>query len=295
MNRKRKIGILVGLPVIVLGLLIYYLSKHTIPVLEPAGTIASKERHLMIIAILLSAIVVIPVYALTIMIAVKYRESNKKARYEPDFDHSRALESIWWGVPIVIIFILSVITWNSTHALNPYSEIDTGKTSMSVEVVSLNWKWLFIYPSLGVASVNRLEMPINQPVHFYITSDTVMNSFWVPALGGQIYAMPGMTTQLNLDATKLGSFYGSSANISGEGFSGMNFDAVSVSQSDFNNWVNNVRSSSGSLSYSAYVNLAKPSQYNPVSYYKDPANNLFEAIINQYMIPDKGLSVGAGS
>jgi cytochrome o ubiquinol oxidase subunit 2 len=292
MGRKRKILIIVMPIVVVLGLLAYYLSKHSIPVLSPAGTIAEHERHLMIIAILLAAIVVIPVYALTIMIAIRYREDNpkRKAKYDPDWDHSRVLESIWWGIPIVIIGILSVITWNSSHELDPYKPLSTNGPTLNVQVVSLDWKWLFIYPGQNVASVNQLELPVNIPVHFYITSDTVMNSFWIPALSGQIYAMPGMQTQLNLEANKLGSFYGSSANISGKGFAGMHFMTNSVSMSGFNNWVNKAKSSQSSLNDAMYVNLARASQNNPVSYYKNPADGLFNDIIQQYMLPGQSIA-----
>jgi cytochrome o ubiquinol oxidase subunit 2 len=292
MDKKRKIILLLSPVVIILGLLIYYLSTHSIPVLQPAGTIAEKQKNLMVIALILAAIVVVPTYTLTILIAVRYRETNKKARYEPEWDHSNKLEAIWWGIPMVIITILSVITWKSSYALNPYKAIPSNKPTLNVEVVSLDWKWLFIYPQQGVASVNRLELPENTPVHFYITSDTVMNSFWVPALAGQIYAMPGMTTQLNLEANKLGSFYGSSANISGKGFAGMNFKAVSVKLGTFNDWLLQAKDSSQILDADHYTMLARPSEYNSVAYYKDPANGLFNAIIMQYMKPGQTIADG---
>ena len=283
MSTKRKI-LIIALPVlVVIGLLIVFLSQHNVPVLTPAGTIAAQERNLFVFALILAAFVVIPVYSLTILIALKYRESNKKARYEPNWDHSRVLETIWWGIPMAIIAVLSVVTWTSSHALDPYKPIASVHSTINVEVVSLDWKWLFIYPNQSVASVNQLAIPVNHPVHFYITSDTVMNSFWIPSLGGQIYAMPGMMTQLNLEASKLGSYYGSSANISGKGFAGMHFEALSLNYQAFSSWLHKLSQSRLNLNIANYKKLARPSEYNPVAYYKDPANNLFSDIINQYM------------
>ncbi len=292
MRRKRKILILVAAILIVFGLLSYYLSNNSVPVLSPSGLVATKQKQLMILALALAAIVVLPVYSLTIIIALKYRETNRKAKYDPDWDHSRVLETIWWLVPMAIILVLSVITWKSSHSLNPYKPLASSGKTLNVEVVALDWKWLFIYPQQGVASVNRLEMPVSTPVHFYITSDTVMNSFWIPALAGQIYAMPGMTTQLNLEANKIGTFAGSSANISGEGFAGMTFSAVSAPLYKFNEWLAQAKSSTNSLSVAMYQQLARPSQYNPVAYYKQPVNGLFNAIINRYMMPNQSLASG---
>jgi len=285
MAKKTKIFIAL-LPVVVLiALLVFYLHSHPVAVLSPVGEISRKQRNLFVFALALSAIVVLPVFFLTIWIAVKYREGNKKAKYTPDWDRSKLFESIWWGVPMAIILVLSIVTWNSSHSLDPYKPIASSNKTMTVEVVSLDWKWLFIYPSQDVASVNQVEMPVNTPVRFVLTSDTVMNSFWVPRLGGQIYAMPGMTTQLNLIADKTGSYYGSSANISGAGFAGMNFKAVAVSKTDFNGWLANVKSSPKLLDQTSYPTLAKPSSYEPVSYYSEVDEGLFGDIVNGYMQP----------
>jgi cytochrome o ubiquinol oxidase subunit II len=283
-NTKYFIAIFIVVAVVI-SLLVYYFSHHKIAVLQPSGSVALKERHLIYVGLLLSAVVVIPTYALAIFIAVHYRESNDKAKYSPDFDRSKLFESIWWGIPIVIIGILSVITWDSSHALDPYKPLASSNPPITVDVVSLDWKWLFIYPYLNVASINQLNIPVNVPVHFYLTSDTVMNSFWVPSLGSQIYAMPGMTTQLNLLAVKTGSFYGSSANISGVGFSGMNFYANSLNKSKFNKWLTVAKSSSHKLNLTTYNFLAKPSVNNPVSYYDLTNPNLFNSIVSKYLVP----------
>lgn len=289
MNKKRKILGLVIAVAIVIGLLIWYLTRHKVAVLDPAGTIAAKERALITFAIILSAVVVIPVYALTISIAWNYRASNPKQKhYRPDWSHSRVLESIWWGIPLTIITILSVITWDSSHALDPYRTISSRTKPLTVQVIALDWKWLFIYPDQHIASVNQFELPVNTPLNIYLTSDTVMNSFWVPQLGSQIYAMPGMQSNLHLMATKLGDYYGSSANISGSGFAGMNFMARSVSQADFNSWVNQAIKSKTSLDLNAYNDVARPSSYNPVAYYSNVHNGLFDLVIMKYMEPGTG-------
>lgn len=290
MAKRRKSQfkvVLVALPVvIILGLLVWYLHSHTVAVLQPAGPIAQKERNLMGITILLAAIVVIPVYAMTVLIALKYRESNhktKNVKYTPDWDHSRLFESIWWGIPIVIIGILSVITWDSSHALDPYKPLVSSVQPITVQVVALDWKWLFIYPNQHVASINLVEMPVNTPVNFQITSDTVMNSFWVPQLSGQIYAMPGMDTQLHLMASRTGSFYGSSANISGSGFARMNFTAQSVSASDYSKWIHTAQSSSKQMDLTAFNTLSQPSDDNPVVLYSHVTNGLFDGVVTKYM------------
>jgi cytochrome o ubiquinol oxidase subunit 2 len=294
MSKKTKI-IIASLPVVVVSaLLVIYLHSHTVAVLSPAGEVARRERNLFVFALALSAIVVLPVFFLTIMIAVKYREGNKKAKYTPDWDRSKLFESIWWGVPMAIILVLSIVTWNSSHSLDPYKALASKTPAMPVEVVALDWKWLFIYPTMGVATVNRLEMPVNTPVHFTLTSDTVMNSFWIPRLGGQIYAMPGMTTQLNLVANKVGSFYGSSANISGVGFASMNFKAVAVSNQNFHSWLSGVKNSPKLLDQTSYKTLAEPGSYYPVSYYSEVDDGLFGDILNNYMASSSGSSSSSG-
>jgi cytochrome o ubiquinol oxidase subunit 2 len=229
----------------------------------------------------------VPTFALTIMIAWKYREGNKRSRkYRPDWDGSRLFESIWWGIPIVIIGILSVLAWNSSHSLDPYRPLASGGRPMTVQVVALDWKWLFIYPEQRIASVNLAEIPVGRQVNFEITSDTVMNSFWVPRLGGQIYAMPGMITQLHLIADKAGSYDGSSANISGSGFSGMSFTVRAGSDADFTRWVGQARGSESALSQTAYEALARPSKYNSPTYYSSVGNGLYGDIVSKYAAPE---------
>ena len=221
---------------------------------------------------------------MTFYIAWKYREGNVMAKYSPDWDHSVVAETAWWGIPVVIITILSVVTWNSTHALDPSKALaSSGSKAMTIQVVALPWKWLFIYPNNKIATVNYVQIPVNTPVNFQITSDAPMNSFWIPQLGGQIYAMSGMTTQLNLQASEVGKYNGSSANISGIGFSGMRFIAEAVPAGDFAVWASNVSSSTSTLDSASYEQLAKPSQDNPPSAYALAEPKLYTRIMNKYM------------
>ena len=194
------------------------LHGHTIDVLVPKGTIAKKELDLLVTATLLMLIVVIPVFVLTFTIAWKYRASNTKAKYTPDWDHNRAIETVWWAIPFVLILILSVITWQSSHELDPFKPLASSKQPITIQVVALQWKWLFIYPEQHIATVNYVQFPVDTPVNFVITSDAPMNSFWIPQLGGQIYAMAGMSTQLHLMATDPGSYNGSSVTPQRTGF-----------------------------------------------------------------------------
>ncbi|NMG35145.1 ubiquinol oxidase subunit II [Azoarcus sp. TTM-91] len=253
-------------------------------ILDPKGQVAADEKSLIITATLLMLIVVVPVIVMTLVFAWKYRATNTEAVYEPKWSHSTKIELVVWLVPIIIVAILGVITWKSTHALDPYRPIESDKKPINVEVVSLNWKWLFIYPDLGIATVNELSFPKDVPVAFKITSDAAMNSFFIPQLGGQIYSMAGMQTKLHLIANEAGTYNGFSANYSGGGFSGMKFEAIAQpSEEAFQAWVEKVRTSGSTLDATAYDDLAKPSEKHAVTYYASVAPNLFGAIIGKYM------------
>jgi len=269
----------------VIALAGWYLHHHLIPVLQPAGPVAEKERNLIIFCVVISAIVVIPVFAMLGLFAWRYREGNHNATYSPDLGGSALAEVVWWLVPTAIIVIISVVTWRSTYALDPFKPLPSNKPTLHIQVVALDWKWLFIYPGQNVASINEAAVPVNTPVDFELTSDTVMNSFWDPQLGGQMYAMPGMETQLNLEASKLGSFHGLSANINGDGFAGMTFTVKSMQQNGFNRWVTAAKHSGRSLTSSQYASLARPSENNPVTYYGSVQPELYDTIMLKYMIP----------
>ncbi len=248
--------------------------------LQSSGIIASQEASLIIQATLLMLIVVVPVFVLLFFFAYYYRAGNHKARYSPNWEHAKMDELIWWAIPLEIILVLGALTWGSTHALDPRKPLPSTVPALQVEVVALPWKWLFLYPSLGVASLNTLEIPANIPVEFHITADAPMNSFWVPQLGGQIYAMTGMDNRLNLMADKPGDYPGYSANYSGAGFAGMHFVVHAVAQKDFEAWVAATASTSPVLDQATYSALRAPSteQERTYAYRID----LYHAILKQF-------------
>ena len=261
------------------------LSSCKMAVLEPKGLIAYDERSLIFIAIALMLIIVIPVFVMTFIFVYKYRD-GKNARYEPTWSHSTMLEIIWWTVPCIIIGILATITWISTHKLDPYKALDSDVPPVTIQVIALDWKWLFIYPKENIATINYIKLPINTPINFKITADAPMNSFWIPQLGGQIYAMTGMQTQLHLIANNVGDYDGSSASYSGAGFSGMKFIANVSSKEEFTTWVNAVKQTNHVLTANEYKQLVKPSQNVPVIHYSSVRKNLYEDIMMKFMMPD---------
>lgn len=274
-----------------------YVRSHTIAIMDPAGPIAAAEKNIIIVTVFLCSLVVIPVYGMLFIFAWRYRADSPTAHIEhhPTWDHYNWIaELIWWAIPSIIIVILGVIAVQSSSALDPYKPLQSNVPAITVDVVALDWKWLFIYPEQGIASVNLVEFPENTPIHFYLTADAPMNSFWVPQLAGQIMVMPGMTTQLNLAATQLGDFSGFSGNISGEGFAGMAFTARAVSLEDFDQWVASVQASSTPLSQGMYSSLVQPSEYDPVAYYAPVDPDLFNAIVAKYMTPGNAMNM-AGS
>jgi cytochrome o ubiquinol oxidase subunit 2 len=286
MHRRYKL-----LPWLFLGLVIiiaagFYLQSHTIAVLQPAGEVGTKERGLIIFASALALVVVIPVFTLLGTIAWKYRESNTKPqKYTPDADGSKLLESIWWIIPTILIGIISYVTWHSSYQLDPYRQLVSQQKTMKIQVVSLDWKWLFIYPDQKVASVNYVYVPTGTPVDFEITSDTVMTSFWVPQLGGQMYAMPGMTTHLNLMANKGGRYHGLAANISGKGFADQTFTVAAIKPELYSKTVSSMRASTTRLDSLSYTALAQPNVLSSPRYYGSIDSSLFDTVIMKYMMP----------
>lgn len=281
--KKWFIALVFTLFALSIALLFVYIHNHSIPVLHPKGQIAIEQRDLIAIAFLLMCIVVIPAYLLTFVFAWKYHDKNKKSKYTPDWAHSTLGETIWWGVPCVIIAILAVITWESSHKLDPFKPLQSDVKPLRIQVVALQWKWLFIYPDVGIATVGYLQFPEKTPLNFEITADAPMNSFWIPGLGGQIYAMPAMRTELHLIANETGTFRGSSANLSGDGFAGMMFAATAVAEEDFQAWVQEVQQSGNRLSSEEYFRLKAPSAYLPKMDYASVEENLFDHILMQYM------------
>ncbi len=289
MNKKLKIMVIAIVAVSAAAAIVFYVLSNDIAVLNPAGVIARKERDLIIFTTLLGMLIVVPVFAMTFGIAWKYREGNQKAKYTPDWDRNIIAETIWWGIPTIIIGVLSVVTWNSSHQLDPFRPLASGAKPINVQVVALESRWLFIYPEQRIATVNYLQIPVKTPINFQITADAAMNSFWIPQLGGQIYAMAGMSTQLHLMADQTGAYRGSSANLSGPRFSGMKFVAKASSQSDFRSWVNQAKQSRAPLDMEMYSRLVKANSNNPVAYYSGVEHRLYGKVIDKYIGPDSAM------
>ena len=258
-------------------------------VLFPAGDVALQQRDLLIAATLLMLLIIVPVMVATVIVAWRYRESNTEATYLPDWDHSTALELLIWSAPLLIIICIGAITWLSTHTLDPYRPVarldknhalDPKVQPLEVDVVAMDWKWLFFYPQYGVATVNQLALPVDRPVEFKITSTSIMNSFYIPALAGQIYAMPGMETQLHAVLNKPGVYEGFSANFSGAGFAGMHFKTYGFDAAGFNGWINKAHDSQLKLSNANYLKLAQPSENVAPMAFSGYAPGLYARILN---------------
>ena len=243
-------------------------------VLNPSGDIAAQQAHLVVVSTFLMLLIVVPVIVLTLLFAWRYRKNNTEAKYDPDWDHSTKLELVIWGVPLLLIIVLGLITWISTHLLDPYrplQRLDENRPlpadvrPMEVQVVALDWKWLFIYPEQGIATVNELATPIDRPIRFRMTASSVMNAFYIPAMAGMIYAMPAMQTKLHAVINKEGEYDGFSGNYSGAGFSHMRFKFHGLSNEDFDKWVAKAKAEGQPLTRAAYSELAKPSERNPVA------------------------------
>lgn len=259
------------------------LGDCNMEILSPKGDIGAQEKTLLFTATGLMLLVVIPVIIMILTFAWKYRASNTKADYQPKWAHSTAIEVVVWTVPCIIVAILAVITWRSTHALDPYKPLVSEHKPVTIEVVSLDWKWLFIYPEYDIATVNEIAFPVDVPVNFRITSASVMNSFFIPQLGSQIYSMAGMETKLHLNAREPGTYAGISANYSGAGFSGMRFKAIATSQEGFDNWVKEAKASGTALTPAVYQELTKRSEHNPVAKYASVPPSMFDYILGSTM------------
>lgn len=286
MKKQIKIwmGILLGLAIIMLTG--WYLDHHLVAVLQPAGEIGHKERNLIIFCALISVVVVVPVFSMLGFFAWKYREDKPRGRYNPHLEGSAKAETIWWLIPTALMVVISTITWRSSYALDPYKQLShPGVSTLHVQVVALDWKWLFIYPDQHVASVSQAAIPVDTPVDFEITSDTVMTSFWAPQLGGQMYAMPGMATQLNLQASKTGDYRGVAANISGKGFANMTFTIKALPKTDFTTWVTHTKHTPEPLNARTYADLAHPGIAKKPAYYGSVDPALYDTIMMKYMMP----------
>ncbi|WP_408640605.1 ubiquinol oxidase subunit II [Allosphingosinicella deserti] len=266
-------------------------------VMNPSGDIAAQQRDLVLISTGLMLLIILPVMALTVWFAIRYRANRKSAApYDPEFDHSTMLELAIWGAPLLIIIALGALTWTSTHLLDPYRPIERiaeGRPvpahvkPLEVQVVALDWKWLFIYPEQGIATVNELVVPVDRPLRFRITASSVMNSFYAPALAGMIYAMPGMETKLHAVLNKPGKYEGFSANYSGAGFSDMKFRMTGTDEAGFARWAETARQSGAKADAATYLQLAKPSEREPIRLFSSPQPGLFDRIVGQCVEPGR--------
>lgn len=265
-------------------------------VLDPAGDVARQQGNLVMISTALMLLIIIPVMAATVWFAWRYRATNTQATYAPDWDHSTQLELLIWAAPLLIIICLGAITWVGTHMLDPYrplartapgQAVTAEVQPLEVQVVALHWKWLFIYPEQGIATVNELAVPKDRPLRFRISSSSVMNSFYIPALAGQIYAMPGMETKLHGVFNETGTFTGFSANYSGAGFSNMRFAVHSLDDAGFARWVDAARGKPGALDRAQYLKLERPSEKEPVQHFARVETDLFDRVVNLCVEPGK--------
>jgi len=246
-------------------------------VLDPHGPVGQAERIILSDATAIMLAVVGPVIALTLIFAWWFRAGNKRAKYRPDWEYSGRIEMIIWSIPALVILFLGGIAWISSHELDPPRPL-SARPALEVEVIALDWRWLFIYPEHGIASLNRLAVPTGVPIHFKLTATSVMNSFFIPQLGSQIYCMPGMTTQLNLQADDAATYQGLSAQYSGDGFSDMRFTVEATSPEEFQQWIDRTRAQEGALNLSTFVRLAKPAHAGAPATYSRVDPELFQEV-----------------
>lgn len=285
--KKSHLAIIITFIIVDVALFIkILLSQGLIQIFNPQGQIALQQKNLIITYVAVMLLIVIPVLIAGYFIAWRYRSSNTKANYTPEANHSGWSEALLWVFPTMVVIIMSVITWNATHKLDAHLPLQSAVKPLTIQVIALQWKWLFIYPEQGIATVNYIVFPEKTPLTFTLTADGPFSSFWIPQLGGQLYAMTGMSQALHLIADTQGEFRGSNAEINGQGFAGMKFTAKSVSEKDFEQWVATVKQSSQTLTLEEYKKLAKPSEDTPVLLYTLAEQNLYNEIIMKYMPPN---------
>jgi cytochrome o ubiquinol oxidase subunit 2 len=264
-------------------------------VLDPAGDVALQQRNLIYASTGLMLLIIVPVMILVVVFAWRYRAGNKESTYDPNFDHSTSLELVIWSAPLLIIIALGALTWSSTHLLDPFrplnrisatQAIDKKQPPLRIQVVSLDWKWLFIYPEQGIATVNELVLPVNRQVRFDMTSSNMMNTFYAPTMAGMVYTMPGMRSTVHAVLNKPGTYVGYSANYSGAGFSDMRFALRGVDQAGFDRWVGSVKAQGRyPLSTANYLRLEKPSEKVPAMHFAAVQPALFNKVVERCVTP----------
>lgn len=280
MKRKCNLGFI---PLVVLGAAAFLGGCSNMFLLNPKGPIGDAERFVIIAAVVLMLIVVVPVFVMVVWFPWRYRASNTKAAYMPKWNESTKIDLAMWLVPVAIVTALGILSWSTSHSLDPYKPLDSIVKPIRIEVVSLDWKWLFIYPDHDIAAVNQLVFPTGVPLSFRVTSDTVLTSFFIPQLGSQIYAMAGRQSRLHLMADEPGTYAGHNQQFSGRGYADMHFKAVAVSREQFEAWVQNTRQSPDKLDLARYEDLEKPEIGYPVTHFSSVTAGLFDHIIHKYL------------
>lgn len=282
--------LLILLPLVDFVLFIrYVLHGHNLVLFNPQGRIAKAQHSLMLYVAGVLLTIAIPTLTLLYFTAWKYRESNKKATYLPSANHGTLFNFSLWAIPAGVMVMLAVVMWPAAHKLQPRNALISDVKPLTIQVISLRWKWLFIYPEQNIATVNYVQIPVNTPIQFELTADeTPMSSFWIPSLGGQLYSMTGHVNQLNLMADSVGSYTGSSAELNGAGFAEMKFTAQASNASDFHYWIQEVKRTPAVLDTATYANLVKPSQNNSMSFYSAYENGLYDTVLSKYIGPVGG-------
>ncbi|WP_070966138.1 ubiquinol oxidase subunit II [Vibrio sonorensis] len=294
MNLKCNIKVALVLVSVMTLVFIGWLFSTNMVLFDPKGPIGEAQESLIITSVVLMAIIIVPVLFMCVYFPYKYRHTNKAAEYKPNWEHSSKIEVVVWTVPCLIILALGWVTYLTSYSLDPREELQSEKDPMTIQVVAMNWKWLFIYPEHQIATVNEVAFPVDQPVRFVVTSDTTMNSFFIPQLGSQVYAMAGMENRVNLMATEEGTYRGISANYSGFGFANMRFQAHATDEAEFDQWVAKVKASDKALNDDSYNWLTANAKEqiktpHPVTYFASVDPLRFKDIIEKHSGAQNGL------
>lgn len=286
----KKIKILAAIFAVIIALIAisFVLTSENTLVLHPKGVVAQSELELIITNIILMMIIIVPTYILLFGVVYKYCIKKENAKYDPDHTFGPIGELLMWGLPSVIVVVMAIVTWDATHKLNPYKPLESEIKPLTVQVVAMDWKWLFIYPELGIATLNYFHIPERTPIHLRLAADgSPMNSFWIPQLSGQIYSMTGMSTQLYLMADRPGEYMGRAVEINGQGYADMTFSVKSSSLKDFEAWVAGAKKSTLHLTEGTYDDLLKPSVNKSIILFSEVEKDLYHKIIHKYMYPTK--------
>lgn len=286
----KKLPIILYILIIIgiVGWFSFLISQSNIEVLNPKGIIASGQRDLIVISYAIMFGVFFPVIGIALYTVWKYRSGNKKATHNPDGHASRLTLFIYGLILAELMIVFFYLVFRSSHELDPRKPLVSGEAPITIQVIALDWKWLFIYPEENIATVNFIQVPVDTPIEFSLTAEAPMNSFWIPQIGGQIYAMSGMETKINLMANEEGDYNGGAAEINGKGFAGMRFVTRATSKEEFENWVNDIKNQSNPLTQDVYEDLALPSENNPVVFYSEVTDNLFNSVVMKFMTPTGG-------